>query len=346
MTETKKAEPKTAGKTLTDTDLLWIIQSLTEQKTSQNLKLSLKILVEGQLPGSRLEISEIRTVRNADYKQPDYLVSLDALNPNRQAIEITKLEGFEKAVNSKKTVALKRGSVPCMIFPVAASAKASVTHLIVFGHDGVDEASVTPIFECFGNLLALLRSKDRDPLTGFLNRHAFNRIMSEIEINSRGNTDYAADERPYTALAMMDIDHFKAVNDTYGHLIGDETLLIFSQEIRHVFRFNDIIARYGGEEFIVILKEVDASKALLVLERCRERVANRLFPQVEHVTVSIGFADVTNVSPPMLALDRADKALYYAKEHGRNRVCAYEELVAKYELTPIEERSDEVELWG
>jgi len=136
-----------------------------------------------------------------------------------------------------------------------------------------------------------------------------------------------------------------SINDNYGHLIGDETLLTFSQEIREVFRHTDLITRYGGEEFVVILKDVDAEKAFLVLDRCRRRIEERIFPQVEHITISIGFADVSDDSPPTLALDRADSALYYAKESGRNRVCYYEELVARGELSPIEEKGSDVELW-
>ncbi len=322
----------------TEGDLLLMVQILTVQQTALKLKQVLKSIVEEGLPESRIQIFEIRTVRNLDVRKPDFLLSVDALDPEREAAEVNEIEGFPAAIQSKKVVRQPRDEGTRMIFPLLL---ATTSHLIVFDHPGGGETAIEPLFYSFGNLLELLKSKDLDPLTGFLNRYAFNRIMSEMAANPSGNAYYDVDKRPYTALAIMDLDHFKRVNDTFGHLIGDETLLTFSQELRTIFRFSDVIARYGGEEFIVILKEMDSKRALLVLERCRQRIEKRLFPEIEHITVSIGFAEMSHVSPPMLALDRADSALYYAKENGRNRVCSYETLVADGTLSPVEKKGEE-----
>lgn len=319
----------------TEGDLLLMVQILTVQQTALKLKQALKSLVEKSLPESHIQIFEIRTVRNLDRSKPDFLISVDALNPDREAAEVNGIEGFPEAIQSKRVVRQSRDGGTRIIFPLLL---ATTSHLIVFDHTGGGETAIEPLFYSFGNLLELLKSKDLDPLTGFLNRYAFNRIMSEMVTNPINNAYYDVDKRPYTTLAIMDLDHFKRVNDTYGHLVGDETLLTFSQELRTIFRFSDVIARYGGEEFIVILKEVDASRALLVLERCRLRIEKRLFPEIEHITMSIGFAEMNHASSPMSALDRADKALYYAKENGRNRVCSYETLVADGTLSPMEEK--------
>lgn len=310
-----------------------MVQILTAQQNPMKLKQALKSLVEKSLSESRIQIFEIRTVRNIDTRRPDFLFSVNALNPDREAAEINEIEGFPEAIQSKSIVLQSRDEGTRIIFPLLL---ATTSHLIVFDHPGEGKTAIEPLFYSFGNLLELLKSKDLDPLTGFLNRYAFNRTMSEMATNP-----YDVDKHPYTTLAIMDLDHFKRVNDTFGHLIGDETLLTFARELRTTFRFNDVIARYGGEEFIVILKEVDLKKALLVLERCRQRVEKRLFAKIEHITVSIGFAEMNHIAHPMLALDRADKALYYAKENGRNRVCSYDTLIADGTLSPVEEKEED-----
>lgn len=310
-----------------------MVQILTAQQNPMKLKQALKSLVEKSLSESRIQIFEIRIVRNIDVRRPDFLFSVDALNPDRGAAEVSEIEGFPAAIQSKRIVLQPRDEGTRIIFPLLL---ATTSHLIVFDHPGGGQTAIEPLFYSFGNLLELLKSKDLDPLTGFLNRYAFNRTMSEMATNP-----YDVDKHPYTTLAIMDLDHFKRVNDTFGHLIGDETLLTFAQELLTTFRFNDVIARYGGEEFIVILKEVDLKKALLVLERCRQRVEKRLFAKIEHITVSIGFAEMNHVAHPMLALDRADKALYYAKENGRNRVCSYDTLVADGTIPPMEEKGED-----
>lgn len=137
----------------------------------------------------------------------------------------------------------------------------------------------------------------------------------------------AAQERdkPLSVL-LMDIDHFKSVNDTHGHDAGDEVLQEFSQRLRKNTRGIDLVCRYGGEEFVVIMPDTDHSLAMVVAERIRKKVADKSFiihkgRQMLDVTVSIGLASTVNgdVSQDVL-LKRADEALYRAKAGGRNQV--------------------------
>jgi diguanylate cyclase (GGDEF)-like protein len=131
---------------------------------------------------------------------------------------------------------------------------------------------------------------------------------------------------------MLDIDHFKRVNDNYGHLIGDEVLLLLARLMRSQFRFHDQLYRFGGEEFVVLMRCNGEAEAGKVLERMRAATAAHLFPQVGKITVSIGFSEVRAGDSPSGAFERADKAVYYAKEHGRDQVCSYAALVARGEL--------------
>jgi diguanylate cyclase (GGDEF)-like protein len=130
------------------------------------------------------------------------------------------------------------------------------------------------------------------------------------------------------SLMMIDLDHFKLVNDTYGHPIGDEALRSTARVLQREARTVDVVARYGGEEFVVMLPETQEEGAVAVAERIRIRIAEQaILPGASYdkarVTVSIGVAAVPSarVNAPEDLLALADEALYRAKAEGRNRVC-------------------------
>jgi diguanylate cyclase (GGDEF)-like protein len=136
-------------------------------------------------------------------------------------------------------------------------------------------------------------------------------------------------------VAIADIDHFKSVNDRFGHLYGDEILIHFARLLRETFRAGDALYRFGGEEFVVVFSVPRHEDRRTVLERFRAGVEAYAFPRVGTVTTSVGFAAIEgDLLPPTTLLDRADNAVYYAKRSGRNRVCEYEELVAQGLLKP------------
>lgn len=157
-----------------------------------------------------------------------------------------------------------------------------------------------------------------DALTGAANREHFDTQMrSELSYARRHKTD--------VSLAFFDVDHFKIVNDSYGHPAGDAVLVALADTIRKMVRNEDVFARYGGEEFALILRGIDGVGAAAVGERLRERVEAMRVP-TEHgelrITVSVGcssFADLDDKTPEAL-VSSADKRLYAAKHAGRNRV--------------------------
>lgn len=127
------------------------------------------------------------------------------------------------------------------------------------------------------------------------------------------------------SLLMLDVDHFKRINDTYGHLVGDTVLATIATVLRRTIRATDIPGRYGGEEFCLILTETKLDGAQLMAERLRERIAAEVLPLAEgaalQVTCSIGAALLpSNLTRPLDFLELADRALYQAKATGRNRV--------------------------
>ncbi|WP_420488751.1 sensor domain-containing diguanylate cyclase [Paenibacillus caui] len=153
-------------------------------------------------------------------------------------------------------------------------------------------------------------SARKDPLTGLMNRRSFEEFCAVFDQNGQ----------PFSLL-ILDIDRFKYVNDTFGHLAGDEVLKFLSQKILSSVRAEDLCFRFGGEEFIVILPNTRLSKAFLTAERIRKDVERSdTLPIGRPVTVSIGIAEYPAQSSDFQELfEMADKALYRAKEEGRNR---------------------------
>lgn len=193
------------------------------------------------------------------------------------------------------------------------------------------------ILGVYRNYQCLLDYSERDSLTGLLNRKTFDekfsRMLASAPQSDTLPTDQEQNRRHRSDikeqwLAVVDIDHFKKVNDQFGHLYGDEVLILIANLLRSSFRGQDRIFRFGGEEFVVLLRSVTLADARKIFERFRSNVERHDFPQVGRVTVSLGFASISNETPVVI-LGHADQALYHAKSHGRNQVCYYDELVEK-----------------
>jgi diguanylate cyclase (GGDEF)-like protein len=204
----------------------------------------------------------------------------------------------------------------------------------------------------YQNYQSLLDYSERDALTGLFNRKTFDEQFSRhttpvAALQARGGA--VADEGAACCepieqwLAVVDIDHFKQVNDRFGHLYGDEVLILVANILRNSFRSHDRIFRFGGEEFVVLLRSTNLSTAHKVFNRFRLAVQEYPFPQVGQVTVSVGFVSTSKGSPVEI-LGQADQALYHAKENGRNQVCFYDDLVASGHLT-AKVANDDVELF-
>lgn len=160
-----------------------------------------------------------------------------------------------------------------------------------------------------------------DELTGIYNRREMNRLL---KLETRRFKRYGN----HLSFLLLDIDHFKSVNDIYGHQIGDEVLKWIAAILRESFRTVDITARYGGEEFAIVLPETKSHEAFIIAERVRQKIAEKSFPFRQGdgqsleipITVSVGVAGMTGSYSETTFIESADKALYRAKAEGRNRV--------------------------
>jgi diguanylate cyclase (GGDEF)-like protein len=164
-----------------------------------------------------------------------------------------------------------------------------------------------------------------DPLTSVYNKRSLvDRLKEELSHSRRAKIDLS--------IMMIDIDYFKKINDTYGHLAGDHVLVKLSKTLQAMTRHEDIVARYGGEEFAVILRDTNEEGAHLLAERIRTAVegARHKFEGEEiRVTISIGIASLSKkdgFETYEEIISAADKGLYYSKEHGRNRTTTYSQI--------------------
>jgi diguanylate cyclase (GGDEF)-like protein len=227
-----------------------------------------------------------------------------------------------------------------MVFPLQGTLG---PHRLVVVEGESDLEQQQPLLErlvhLYRNLVALLDEKERDQLTGLLNRQTFDYHV--VEVMERLKRGEGMEEGNRCWLAVMDIDHFKRVNDRFGHLYGDEVLLRFAQIMKQCFRHIDHSFRFGGEEFVLILSNTDQEGAHAALERFRRMVEEYEFPIVGQVTVSIGYVDLEPATAPSTLIDHADGAMYQAKQQGRNQVIAHQDSVD----TPETGRLEEVEFF-
>ncbi len=203
------------------------------------------------------------------------------------------------------------------------------------------------LLQVFSNQRFMLARGELDPLTGLYNRQAFFERIRQVAVRAAANPQRRTSrgQPGKNCFALFDIDHFKRINDNYGHLYGDEVLLLFARLMTRSFRREDLLFRYGGEEFAVVLVGVGLDGAGHILERFRRSVEAYDFPQIDHSTVSIGFSAIVTESGVDKVVMCADKALYYAKNHGRNQVCCYEKLVADNKLEPVIMVEGDIELF-
>ncbi len=196
---------------------------------------------------------------------------------------------------------------------------------------------ISTFLKVYQNHINLITDAECDMLTGLFNRKTFEARIHHIlamQRESSDQPDHASTRRGPSRpdhhhwLAVIDIDHFKRINDHFGHLYGDEVLILLARLMMRGFRMEDRLFRFGGEEFVIVLSPCNSAGAAAVLERFRASIERYDFPRVGRVTASIGYTRIRGEVMPSVAVGRADAALYFAKRNGRNRVCNFEVLAA------------------
>ena len=241
-------------------------------------------------------------------------------------------------------------------FPIMAEHRALGVLEVVCGTQLSDEnlGTAEGFLGLYRNYMSLLDYSERDTLTGLLNRKTFDENLGKI-LNALAVSRMAGDSgSPLRRrqqddgthwLAVIDVDHFKRINDHFGHLYGDEVLLLLARLMRDSFRQQDRLFRFGGEEFVVVLRASTENEVFQALERFRETVERYPFPQVGQVTISLGYTHIHPQDTIPEIVGRADEALYAAKENGRNQLACYETLLAEGRITAREQPTSSIELF-
>jgi diguanylate cyclase (GGDEF)-like protein len=322
--------------------LFRLIKSLTCQSSIRGLIAAFRIIIRDNFNQLSFNAYELQPTR-IDSKKTSSVICLDCelIKPPFLISSHPLLE--RSAVNAEAVIAGEEQHSRHIIFPVILYDK-SISHLITVEHNYTDAATpelIIGLLEIFSDIFRNIHEKGYDPLTRILNRQAFDQTAAELAYSPLNG----GPGKDFKAIAILDIDRFKEINDAFGHAIGDETLVLFAQTIRSVLRQEDLFFRYGGEEFVIFVKDVEHEQAQQVLERCRHAIENRRFPQVGTVTVSIGFTNLENHFHPVENLSKADKALYFIKQNGRNKVLSYEQLINGGLLEPVIFKEGSADFW-
>ncbi|MDH4198816.1 MAG: GGDEF domain-containing protein [Spirochaetia bacterium] len=233
----------------------------------------------------------------------------------------------------------KTGHMTTYIFPLSFEREMQYIIKIQINEIIEHPDPVTPVFfNIFINFYYAIRSNERDFLTNLYNRRAFDRKVNTLQ---DPNYDYGKQD----FLILVDIDFFKKINDSFGHMIGDEVLILFSRILKENIRAQDTIFRIGGEEFVILTLEATHRNVFHAAERLRTTIQNSSFPQIQTLTISIGYTAIDYPLNIFYTLKKADQALYYGKEHGRNQVFSYEWLVDQKKIAGADPLKEVIDIW-
>lgn len=265
----------------------------------------------------------------------------DGANPHRDGVPLVSYPLLGDAYRGGSAVEARQGERVQLVWPISPGASGLASGLLVVDTQSPPDAGVRDQVGSFlgfyGNYIGLLDYSELDTLTGLNNRktydETFDRILAAIPCEPLPpagveRRDICPGAKGFW-LGVVDIDHFKRINDNFGHLFGDEVLLRLANLMRQTFRASDKLFRFGGEEFVVMLRPATRENAARAFERFRAAVEEHEFPQVGKVTCSIGITRIDPLLSPTDTLGHADEALYFSKENGRNQVGCYEDLVSR-----------------
>ena len=295
--------------------------------------------------GGGPHLSSYIEVRHEGKRRPRSPEAVDTSATHPDALIIQRLADvpeWEECVRLKKPMHFvpSLGTVTAVL-PVAAD-RGVAGLLVVRGRKRFadrDLQHVGSMLRILANHLALLDYSQRDNLTQLFNRQTFEaaflkrqqRVMDLAKDADMANSCW---------LGLVDVDKFQQINDTYGHLFGDEMVLLVSQILPTCFRASDSLYRFAGGEFAVVLDHATVAGARTAFERLRAKIEGFSFPQVGQMAISLGYTRLLESDGPDSGIERADAALFYAKRNGRNQVRSFDELLAAGEVSVARKRGD------
>ena len=331
--------------------ILQSIVDITKQRDLDALEYSLVATLARRLPV--IGISILKTVIDNDTVFTEEVVRLfidkqqkEPFSWSVEPIIIVPDKHYLECIEHSKIITYKhKEGFLRHLFPIDDDTQ-TIGCLVVDSNDGLtDQISLIEGFsQIYQNYMIIFNESERDKLTGLFNRRTFENKLSKLfksqkNKNKLYETCNLPDRRKFDSeasawLVITDIDNFKLVNDTYGHVFGDEVILTISQIMKSCFRHSDLLFRVGGEEFVIILEPVRQDVAEKLIDKFRRTISEHKFSLINAVTISAGYTGISEKDYPPAVLENADKALYFAKDHGRNCSYNYEKLVEEGKITP------------
>lgn len=330
--------------------------SITEERDKKSLEKALVAALSDFLTYDALILLRIPGNYDDDYLEAAVSIPESAISDKLALIphafgdqRVQRDDAITKCIDRRDIVAVEHNENTRTLFPVIVN-NIVVGVLDIYNHGITTNKKklIQGFLRIYSNFQSIINDNEHDTLTGLLNRKTFDAQLSNLlsDVSPRITSATSLPDRRNPELnknhwvGILDIDHFKSINDNFGHIYGDEVLLLFSDLMKKSFRSNDLLFRYGGEEFVVVLTSSTESEAFQAFERFRHIIEKFNFPQVGRVTVSIGMVKTDSSEIPTTILDHGDQALYYSKEHGRNQVSNYHQLIASGKLKEQEIISD------
>lgn len=307
----------------------WIV-SLTQQEEESDLDTSLVQVI--------YDLLEVKNFAIYINKHFDAQIAAQLINKNTTLIQLSAEEALRlvEKLNENKGRITKQSDKVITYIPAYHFGKVIGVIIIETYEELPDRVTMLAVhvLNIYANHLSLLYKSRQDPLTELLNRQTFDKKVMEI-VSGNGFLEPRSDSKDTRNwyLAIIDIDHFKNVNDNFGHVIGDEVILLVAQLLKNNFRLEDYVFRYGGEEFAVLFQVNSEQECNIALDRLRTNISQYMFPQVGHLTISIGFLELKNMDTVSSIVNQADLALYHSKNTGRNKVTPYSDLDVSEEVT-------------
>jgi diguanylate cyclase (GGDEF)-like protein len=294
-------------------------------------------------PGARRRVLRVYPAHAARIKHLTTYEAYCIADPSRvESPQPTGVDtALEEAIRSRRPLSVSQWNGGARLLAALCSHGEARYLVELFGDvgDAARDPRLASLLAIAAKYYERLVDAETDPLTKLANRSVFHAHVDA------GIRRWTASDRNYY-FAILDVDHFKRVNDTWGHAYGDEILVHFANLMKRTFRAGDMLYRVGGEEFVLIYGVDPQYGGDSTLERFRRAVEAYPFPGVGQVTVSIGYTRIAEPREPTgILVDRADRAVYYAKAHGRNKVCCWEDLVASGEMPATAASSRDVTLF-
>lgn len=313
---------------MTSAPIINLILQLSSLRDIKELRNNITRAVDSLLNIKSTELIHRVAYRNtsSDIDEPTTLYSYHRTslhgNIEKEPIPFAELNHVWPTTTSFSDVAGEPSIVPM-------NTNQEIVEYLVFYAPNLKQASIADaeaLISVYCNQCELILSAEQDLLTGIYNRQAFARITAAMfSTQQTDSLEYHKLEHS-ACLAIVDLDHFKEVNDKFGHSLGDEVLALFAQMVKHSLRNSDYIFRYGGEEFVVILNDTDSRRGFDVLNRLRLQAEGLDYPKIGTITISIGYVSLEKKVGISRTIDMADSALYFSKENGRNLVSSYYDL--------------------